>query len=212
MQLSDSVSGCGFSCFTPTVCNNPDGEEDAGELDCPVQGDLPLCTDADVQCAPVITAAVQAIVNTGIASGGVEACSGDCIVNIIKATPAKKGANVGPFVFTATGPDVVTLFNITTNAKGIGSHTSKNLSILAQWCGPLTYSLPVIPRAGRQTRLVAKARSAPQPTRLAVRLLRVPLTSFWDLAAPKPGTWHVHRETKLVSSMTMADLTEKCSG
>jgi hypothetical protein len=132
LQLSDSFSGCGSSCCGDgEVCGSGDGGFP-----------LPLCTDEDLLCDPKIVASVQAIEDTGIASGGVEACSGDCIVTIVKATPAKKGGNQ-TFEFTATGPGVgppLSPFSITTAANGIGYHTSKDLTA----GGDRVFMIPVL--------------------------------------------------------------------
>lgn len=143
LYLTDSVFGCGGTCRGAGDDGEGGGEGGEG---------LPLCTDFFVTCDTPTKAAVAAIVASGIAAGGVEACGGgNCIVNIVKGTPARKAAGT-TFVFTATGPGVeppLSPFSILTAANGIGYHTSKDLAT-GPTVAPRTFNIPTYP-AGWQT-------------------------------------------------------------
>jgi hypothetical protein len=129
-NLTDSLVGCPGSCNAgeEPICDPSEGEE--GGLGC-----LPSCEqilaicDGDGEAPGIIPTSVQADVDEGIAVGAVEACgaAGGCILNMVKATPAKIGAALTvPFI--ADGPGVVSPFSVLTNADGIGGHNTKDLA------------------------------------------------------------------------------------
>ena len=139
LYLTDSVFGCGGTCRGAGA--GDDAEEGGG-------AELPLCSDFAVTCNAPTEVAVAAIVTSGTAAGGVEACGGgNCIVTVIKATPAKRGAGV-TFNFDATGPGVAN-FSIKVAATGLGYHTSKDLAT-GPTVGTRTFSIPSYP-VGWQT-------------------------------------------------------------
>ena len=207
LELSDSFSGCGSSCFTAQVppCIPSDGEEDDEGPPCPLQGALPLCTDPDLLCDPKIVASVAAIELTGIQSGGVEACSGNCIVTIVKGTPANKAVGL-PFIFGVTGPDVPPLGPFTINTcnkaitpcleNGVGSHTSKELAT-GPSVPPRYFSVTTYP-AGWQTdqiSCVSLLNNGTSTYTVAGGSVKGPLTvNTLGNGDTLTCTWHVHHD------------------
>lgn len=149
LNLVDSLVGCGGSC---------DNSYGGGQF-CDEYGGncLPSCTNAAfvAQCedptAGTIPTSLAAEIAEGIAIGGVEICGSNCILTMVKASPAKKGnVDVGAHLtvtFNASGPGFAnpfSVFNVNTNADGIGGHPSKDLDTGPN-VGTRTFSIPSYP-------------------------------------------------------------------